>query len=85
MANNGFSTLLYAANFGDVPGKLELTALKIDPKTVTTYDVEMLEDLIKSAVCAAQRKAAEGVQAEMSKMTGGLNLPGLDALLGGQK
>jgi hypothetical protein len=41
----------------------------------------MLEDLVKSAVCAAQRKANDGVKAEMAKMTGGLNLPGIEGLL----
>jgi nucleoid-associated protein EbfC len=66
-----------------VTGKLELVALKINPEIVKSGDVEMLEDLVKSAICAAQRKAVEGVKQEMSKITGGLNLPGLDALLGG--
>ncbi len=65
-----------------VTGKLELVDIKINPETVKAGDVEMLEDLIKSAVGAAQRKAAEGVKAEMQKVTGGLNLPGLDGLLG---
>ncbi len=64
-----------------VTGKLELADIKIDPQTVSAGDVEMLEDLVKSAVGAAQKKAAEGVKAEMQKITGGLNLPGLDGLL----
>lgn len=64
-----------------VTGKLELVAIKVDP--AATGDVEMLEDLILAAVGAAQTKAAEGVKAEMQKLTGGLNLPGLDGLLGG--
>jgi DNA-binding YbaB/EbfC family protein len=63
-----------------VTGKLELVELKIDP--ASAGDIEMLEDLIKSAVCAAQAKAAEGVKAEMQKMTGGMNIPGLDGMLG---
>ncbi|GJQ25105.1 MAG: nucleoid-associated protein [Phycisphaerae bacterium] len=66
-----------------VTGKLELIDVKINPETAKSGDVEMLEDLVKSAVAAAQRKAAEGVRAEMAKLTGGLNLPGLDGLLGG--
>ena len=66
-----------------VTGKLELVALRISPETAGSGDVEMLEDLVKSAVAAAQRKAAEAVKAEMQKVTGGLNLPGLDDLLGG--
>jgi DNA-binding YbaB/EbfC family protein len=67
-----------------VTGKLELVGLKITPETVSSGDVEMLEDLVKSAVSAAQRKAADGVKEEMQKVTGGMNLPGLDNLLGGQ-
>ena len=64
-----------------VNGKLELVGLKISPQS--TGDVEMLEDLVRSAVSAAQRKATEGVKAEMSKMTGGITLPpGLEGLMG---
>jgi DNA-binding YbaB/EbfC family protein len=65
-----------------VNGRLELTDLKISPETHASGDVEMLEDLVKAAVAAAQRKAADGVKAEMQKLTGGLNLPGLEGLLG---
>jgi DNA-binding YbaB/EbfC family protein len=49
-----------------------------------TGDVELLEDLVKASVCAAVRKAQEAMQSEMSKLTGGLNIPGLSAMLGGQ-
>lgn len=63
-----------------VDGKGELLQIKIDPKTVT--DVEMLETLVVSAVSAATRKAHEAMKGEMSKVTGGFNIPGLDQLLG---
>ena len=66
-----------------VTGKMELADIKINPETVASSDVEMLEDLVKAAVCAAQRKAADSAKEEMQKMTGGMNLPGLDNLLGG--
>lgn len=66
-----------------VSGKLELVGLKISP-TAVTDDVELLEDLVKSAVAAAQRKANEGVKAQMQQITGGMNLPGLEGMLGGQ-
>ena len=66
-----------------VTGKLELADIKIDPQTVANGDVEMLEDLIKSAVCAAQHKAADAVKAEMQKMTGGMSLPGMEEMMGG--
>lgn len=64
-----------------VNGKLELVDIKID--SGATGDTEMLEDLVKSAVGAAQRKAADAVKAEMQRMTGGLNLPGMEGLMGG--
>ena len=66
-----------------VSGKLELVGLKISPSAVTD-DIELLEDLVKSAVAAAQRKANEGVKAQMQQITGGMNLPGLEGMLGGQ-
>lgn len=67
-----------------VSGKLELVGLKINPSAIESGDVEMLEDLIKSAVAAAQRKAHEGAKEQMQQVTGGLNLPGMESLLGGQ-
>ena len=66
-----------------VTGKMELVDLRITPETIKAGDVEMIEDLVKAAVAAAQRKAADGMKQEMQKMTGGMNLPGLDGLLGG--
>lgn len=59
-----------------VSGKKELMEVKINPEVVDEEDVEMLEDLIVAAVNEALRKADEMVNNEMSKLTGGLNLPG---------
>jgi nucleoid-associated protein EbfC len=59
-----------------VNGKKELTTVKIKPEAVDPDDVEMLEDLIVAAVNEAVRKADEAVNAQMSKFTGGMNLPG---------
>ena len=47
-------------------------AVKIDPEVVDADDVEMLEDLILSAVNEAIRQADEMYNSEMSKITGGL-------------
>ncbi|RIK65118.1 MAG: YbaB/EbfC family nucleoid-associated protein [Planctomycetota bacterium] len=66
-----------------VSGRGELLKIKINPDTVKAGDVELLEDLVRSAVCAAQRKATDGAKAKMAELTGGLNLPGLDSLMGG--
>ena len=60
-----------------VSGKKELTALVIQPDAVDAEDVEMLQDLILSAVNEALRQADEAMNSSMSALTGGLNLPGL--------
>ena len=59
-----------------VNGKKEVTAVNIDPDAVDPEDVEMLEDLVVAAVNEALRKAEEEVSGQMSKLTGGLNMPG---------
>jgi hypothetical protein len=66
-----------------VNGTLELVELRITAETIQSGDVEMIEDLVRSAVRAAQSRAAEGVRAEMQTVTGGISLPGLEGLLGG--
>ena len=58
-----------------VSGKKELTAVTIDPEAVDPDDVEMLQDLIVAAVNEALRKAGDDAASQMSKLTGGLNLP----------
>jgi len=58
-------------------GKQELVELKIEKEVVNPEDIEMLQDLIIAAVKEAQKKAAEHSQHEMSKVTGGLSIPGL--------
>jgi DNA-binding YbaB/EbfC family protein len=59
----------------DVDGKMQLKRIKLDPTVVNPGDIEMLEDLIVVAVAEAQKKAAEAMQMELQKVTGGLNLP----------
>lgn len=63
-----------------VDGKGELLRIKIDPQAAG--DVELLEDMITAAVSSATRKAHEGMKEEMSRLTGGLNIPGLSDMLG---
>ncbi|HJH62485.1 MAG TPA: YbaB/EbfC family nucleoid-associated protein [Firmicutes bacterium] len=58
-----------------VSGKKELDSVTIDPAAVDPEDVEMLQDLIVAAVNEAMRKAAEDAASQMSRLTGGLNLP----------
>ena len=58
-----------------VSGKKELLNITIDPEAVDPDDVEMLQDLIVAAVNEALRKANEDAASQMSRLTGGLNLP----------
>lgn len=57
-------------------GKKEIMSITIKPEAVDPDDVEMLQDLITAAVNEALRQADEMLNKEMSKITGGLNLPG---------
>lgn len=58
-------------------GKQELVSIKIEKEVVNPEDVEMLQDLIIAVVNEGVRKAQEMTAAEMSKITGGFNIPGL--------
>jgi DNA-binding YbaB/EbfC family protein len=60
-----------------VNGKFELLSLKIEKEVVNPEDVEMLQDLIVAAVNEGIRKAQEMAAAEMGKITGGMQIPGL--------
>ena len=60
-----------------VNGKHELQALEIDPDAVDPDDVEMLQDMVIAAVNEAMRTADADSANSMSRLTGGLNLPGL--------
>ena len=62
-----------------VNGKFEITALDISPELIADAadDKEMLEDFVTMAVNAAIKQAQEASDSEMSKLTSGLNIPGL--------
>ena len=60
-----------------VTGKKELAALTIKPEAVDPEDVEMLQDLVISAVNEALRQAEDAMSTSMNALTGGLNIPGL--------
>ena len=59
----------------EADGKGTVRKIKLDPSVVNPADVEMLEDLIVVAVADAQKRAAEVQQAEMGRITGGMDLP----------
>ena len=60
-----------------VNGKHEVVDLQINPEAVDPDDVEMLQDMIIAAVNEAMRAAETDSANNMSRLTGGLNLPGL--------
>lgn len=60
-----------------VTGKKQLTEIVLDPSIVDPDDVEMLQDLIMVAVNEAMKTAEAEISREMSKITGGMNLPGM--------
>ena len=65
-------------------GKQEILEIKIDPEVVNPKDIEMLEELVGAAVNKALEKSREMVGEEMSKITGGIPLPGfITNMLGG--
>jgi DNA-binding YbaB/EbfC family protein len=58
-------------------GRQQIVSIQIDAEVVDPDDIEMLQDLILAAVNDGLKKAQEMVSAEMGKLTGGLNIPGL--------
>ena len=60
-----------------VSGEKKILDLVISPDVVDLDDVEMLQDLVMSAVNEALRQIEESANSQMSKLTGGLNIPGM--------
>jgi DNA-binding YbaB/EbfC family protein len=58
-------------------GKNELLSVRIDKEVINPEDQAMLQDLIVSAVNEGIKKAQDMAQAEMRKITGGINIPGI--------
>jgi len=59
-----------------VNGKKEVVAIDIKPEAVDPEDVEMLQDLIISAVNEALRQAEDAMSGKMNALTSGLGLGG---------
>lgn len=60
-----------------VNGHKQILSLNIKPEVVDPEDIEMLQDLVMTAVNDALAKAEELANEDMSKYTGGLKIPGL--------
>lgn len=63
-----------------VNGHHEVVSIQIDKEAVDPNDVELLQDLVTAAVNQATAKVRERAKEEMSKVTGGLNIPGMPGL-----
>ena len=61
----------------EVNGQHQVLSLTIAPEAVDPDDVEMLQDLVVSAVNEALRQAGDAMDKAMDSITGGLNLGGL--------
>ena len=60
-----------------VNGKQEVLSIKIDPSVLQANDVEMLQDLVLTAVNDALNRSRTMTEQAMSSITGGMNIPGL--------
>ena len=69
-------TLRMLAPFAEVNGKKEVLSVTIKPEAVDPEDVEMLQDLVVSAVNEALRQAEEAMDGKMNALTSGLGLGG---------
>ena len=63
-----------------VNGKHTVLSIEINPEALDPDDVEMLQDMVVAAVNEAMRKAESEANANMSRLTSGLNLGGLGGL-----
>jgi len=59
-----------------VTGKLDLVSVTIDPEVLDPDDPEGLGDLVVAAVSDAQTNAKAAAEEKMSRIAGGLGLPG---------
>jgi hypothetical protein len=71
-ASSGGGMVTVVAN-----GRQEILSVRIEKEVVTPEEVELLQDLVRAAVNEALSRSREMMAAEMAKITGGMNLPGL--------
>lgn len=60
-----------------ITGKQQILAISINKECVDPNDVEGLEELVKTAVNQAVKESQDMVSGAMSKITGGINIPGM--------
>lgn len=71
-ASSGGGMVKVIANGGQ-----KIESIVFEKEVIDPEDIEMLQDLVLAAVNDALNKSQEMVSAEMGKLTGGLNIPGL--------
>jgi DNA-binding YbaB/EbfC family protein len=72
-ASSGAGMVTVTAN-----GKQEIIAVNISPEIVDPNDIPMLQDLITAAINTALKSSKSMMQEELSKITGGLKIPGIN-------
>jgi DNA-binding YbaB/EbfC family protein len=60
-----------------INGQQQIKSINISKEVVNPDDIEMLEDLVLTAVTEAITKSQEAASKEMGALTGGLKIPGL--------
>jgi DNA-binding YbaB/EbfC family protein len=60
-----------------IDGKQQIRSIKISPDVISDGDIEMLQDMITAGVNEAITRSQEMAADHLSKLTGGLNIPGL--------
>ncbi len=71
-ASSGGGMVTVVAN-----GRQEILSVRIEKEVVAPEEVDLLQDLVRAAVNEALSRSREMMAAEMAKITGGMNLPGL--------
>lgn len=65
----------------EVNGQQQVLSCRIDKSLFDTHDREMLEDLVVAAVNQALERVKQATADEMAKLTGGMDMPGLNDAL----
>lgn len=71
-ASSGGGMVTVVAN-----GRQEIVSVRIEKEVVSPDEVDLLQDLVRGAVNEALARSREMAAAEMAKITGGIDLPGL--------
>jgi len=66
-----------------VNGEMLIKEIKIDPSNAPMNDPQKLSEMIKTAVNEAIDKSKEQASKKMGRLAGGMNIPGLNGLMGG--